>query len=173
MFLKRFKEKSNQKYINNILNSRKVNVDKRKIESVGIILNFDEFNDYDVFRKLFKKIGILENKIKFITFITDEKLTPNSWDSYFNPNNFGWKGKINGVELQAFIDAEFDALISYYKEDNLDLNIVTALSNANFKIGISGKDKRLNDFIIDVKPDQVSVFEEELIKYLRVLNKIA
>jgi Family of unknown function (DUF6913) len=172
MFLKRFKVKSNQKYINNILNSRKPNVDACKIESVGVIINFDEFNNYDVFRKLFKNIGILENKIKFVTFITDEKLTPNNWDAYFNPKNFGWKGKINGVELQEFVDIEFDALISYYKEDNLELNLVTALSKANFKIGISGKDQRLNDFIIDVKPNQTQVFENELIKYLKVLNKI-
>ncbi len=172
MFLKKLKEKSNQKYINNILNSRKPIVDERFIESVGIILCFDEFKDYDAIRKIIKSIGILENKVKFITFITDEKLTPNNWDAFFNPKNFGWKGKVNGVELEAFINTEFDALISYYKEDNLYLNIITALSKANFKIGISSKDNRLNDFIIDVKPDQVGVFEEELFKYLRVLNKI-
>jgi Family of unknown function (DUF6913) len=172
MFLKRFKVKSNQKYINNILNSRTPNIDASKIESVGVILNFDEFNDYDDFRKFFKSIGILENKIKFIAFITDEKLKPNSWDAYFFSNSFGWNGRINGVELHEFINMEFDALISYYKEDNLELNLVTALSKANFKIGISGKDKRLNDFIIDVKPNQTQVFQKELIKYLKVLNKL-
>ncbi len=172
MILKRFKEKSNQKYINSILNSRKPNVDACKIELVGVIINFDEFNNYEIFRNFFKSIGILENKVKFITFITDDKLTPNSWDAYFNPKNFGWNGKINGVELQEFVGLEFDALISYYKEDNLELNLVTALSKANFKIGISSKDQRLNDFIINVNPNQTEIFKEELIKYLKVLNKI-
>ena len=172
MFLKRFKEKSNQKYINNILNSRSVSVDECIIESVGVILNFDEFNNYDVLHKLFKEIRILENKVKFMAFITDEKLAPNTWDAYFNPKSFGWSGKIIGIELQAFINTEFDALISYYKEDSLELNTVTALSKANFKIGISGKDERLNDFIINVKPDQIDIFKQEIIKYLKVLNKI-
>ena len=172
MFLKRFKEKSNQKYINNILNSRKTSVDERVIESIGVILNFDEFNDYDVLRKFFKSIGILENKVKFIAFITDEKLQPNSWDAYFNPKSFGWSGKINGVELQEFINTEFDALISFYKKDSLELNTVTALSKANFKIGISNADERLNDFIINVKPGQINLFKEEIVKYLKVLNKI-
>ncbi len=172
MFLKRFKEKSNQKYINSILESRHVVADSRKIESVGIILNFDEFNNYDAFLSLFKEIKILENKVKFIAFITDEKLTPNSWDAFFNPKNFGWKGKIENVELEEFVNTEFDALISYYKEDSLELNLVTALSKANFKIGISGKDDRLHDFIINVKPDEIELFKMELIKYLKVLNKI-
>ncbi|WP_347922152.1 hypothetical protein [Pontimicrobium sp. SW4] len=172
MFLKRFKEKSNQKYINNILNSRSVIADSRKIESIGIILSFDEFNNYEAFKSLFKEVNILENKVKFIAFITDEKLTPNNWDAFFNSKNFGWKGKIENVELEEFINTEFDALISYYKEDNLELNMVTALSKANFKIGISGNDERLNDFIIDVKPNEVELFKMELIKYLKVLNKI-
>lgn len=172
MFLKRFKEKSNQKYINNILNSRRVVADSRKVESIGIILSFDEFNNYEAFKSLFKEIKILENKVKFIAFITDEKLTPNSWDAFFNPKNFGWKGKIENVELEEFINTEFDALISYYREDLLELNLVTALSKANFKIGISSKDQRLHDFIIDVETDQIDLFKMELIKYLKVLNKI-
>lgn len=172
MFLKRFKEKSNQKYINSILNSRSVIVDSRKIESIGIVFSFDEFNNYEAFGSLFKELNILENKVKFIAFITDEKLTPNSWDAFFNPKNFGWKGKIENVELEEFVNTEFDGLISYYKEDSLELNLVTALSKANFKIGISGNDERLHDFIIDVKPNQIELFKMELIKYLKVLNKI-
>ncbi len=172
MFLKRFKEKSNQKYINSVLNSRQVVVDDRKIDAVGIVLNFDEYSNYDELRKLFKNIGLHENKVKFVAFVTDDKLTPSSWDTYFNPKNFGWNGKIDNVDLNEFINTEFDALISFYKEDNLELNLVTALSKANFKIGISNYDDRLHDFIIDVKPTETDIFKEELIKYLKVLNKI-
>jgi len=50
--------------------------------------------------------------------------------------------------------------------------MVTALSKSNFKIGISSIDQRLNDFIIDVKPNQIDIFKQETIKYLKVLNKI-
>ena len=172
MFLRRFKEKSNQKYINSILNSRRVAIHSRPIESIGVILNYDECNKYDALRAIFKSVGILENKVKFLTFITDEKLAPNSWDAYFNPRDFGWKGSINNVEAQEFIKTEFDALISFYKEDNLELNMITASSKANFKIGISNNDDRLHDFIIDIKPHQIDLFKYELIKYLKVLNKI-
>ena len=172
MFLNRFKRKSNQNYINKILNSRKVSFNDDKIESVGVILNIDEFNEHESLRLFLKHIGVMDNRIKFISFVTDEKSAPNSWDSYFNPKDFGWKGRIKNIELQEFINTKFDALISYYKDDNLELNVVTALSKANFKIGISGNDHRLNDFIIDIKPNQFNVFKKELIKYLKVLNKI-
>ena len=172
MFLRRFKEKSNQKYINRILNSRRPPINSRPIESIGIVLNYDECNKYDALRDICRRIGIMENKVKFLTFITDEKAAPNSWDAFFNPKNFGWNGKINNVEAQEFINTEFDALISFYKEDSLELNMITASSKANFKIGISGNDERLHDFIINIKPHQIDLFKYELIKYLKVLNKV-
>ena len=45
-------------------------------------------------------------------------------------------------------------------------------SKANFKVGISNFDQRLNDFIIDIGAEHVDVFKTELEKYLKGLNKI-
>ena len=66
MFLKLFKDKSNQKYINRILNSRISNVRKKRIESVGVLLNLEEFSDYDALKQFLKSINVLDNKVKFI-----------------------------------------------------------------------------------------------------------
>lgn len=172
MFLKRFREKSNRKYIDRILNSEVRNVHQRKVESVGVILNYEEFKNLDQMRLMLKNIGIKDNKVKFISFIEDEKSKPNSWDAFFNPKDFGWKGKINNVELQEFIETDFDALVSYYNRDILELNFTTALSRSNFKIGISNHDPRLYDLIIDVDAKHLHVFQNEILKYLKVLNKI-
>ena len=172
MFLKRFREKSNQKYINKLLSTQQRIVHDRKIGSVGVLLNFEEFHDYDALRKLFKNIGLNDNRLKFIAFIEDEKDRPNSWDAFFCTKDFGRHGKIANVELNEFIDYEFDALISYYNNSSLELNMVTAASKANFKIGLSNEEPRLFDLIIDLETQYVNVFEKELVKYLKVLNKI-
>ena len=51
--------------------------------------------------------------------------------------------------------------------------IIRELERVNKKvIGISSKDERLNDFIINIAPDQIKIFKNELIKYLKVFNKI-
>lgn len=172
MILKAFKDKSNRKYINKLLNARNTTVDDRKISSFGVILNFNEFRDFEAIRMFLKTLGIKSNKIKIIAFIEDDKEEGYHWETYFNPKDFGWKGKINNVELQTFIETEFDALISFYKEDVLELNLLTALSNANLKIGLSNNDQRLYDLIIDVKPSDFPLFKNELKKYLTVLNKL-
>jgi len=172
MFLKLFRKRSNQKYINKILNSKRSKISEKKIRSVGIILSLEEFKDYDKIREIFTDFGINENRIKFITYLSDKDFQLNHWDDYFSPEDFGWSGDITNIALNEFIDFKYDVLISYYRLDNTDLNLVTAKSKANFKIGISNFDQRLNDFIIDIGTEHVNVFRNELEKYLKGLNKI-
>lgn len=90
----------------------------------------------------------------------------------FDPKDFGWGGTIKNTELQSFLDTEFDVLISYYAKDQLELKLLTALSQAKFKIGILQTDERLNDLIIKTDISEFNVFKDELIKYLTILNKI-
>lgn len=172
MIFRAFKEKSNRKHINKLLNSRNVPIHQKKIESVGVILNLNEFGDLDAFRNFFMELDVLPPKTKIITFVEDNKITEKLWDTYFSPKDFGWKDTIKNIELQSFIDTEFDALICFYKQNILELNLLTALSKSNFKIGISNTDPRLYDLILDVQPNNFQLFKIELKKYLTVLNKL-
>ena len=156
----------------NILNNRKPSVDSQKIKSVGVILNLEEYDDYDSLRNVLKYLGVNENKIKFVAYVSEKDETLTSWDSYFTPLDFGWNGTISNYDINEFIETDFDALISYYNEDLYELNLITAKSKANFKIGISNKDQRLHDFIINIKSSFIDVFKVELQKYLKGLKKI-
>ena len=172
MFIKFFKNRSNRKFIKRAIDSRSISVDNKKIQSVGVILNIGEFKDYDKIINILKGYGVSENKIKFIAFLSDMDTKLNHWDSYFESKDFGWNGVIRNLDLQEFIDTDFDALISYYKKDNLELNYATACSKAKFKIGLSNYDQNLNDFIIDINPNFIDIFGKELKKYLTGLKKI-
>lgn len=172
MILKAFKANSNKKHINRLLNARQVAVSNTKMSSVGVILNMNEYSDFDAFRNYFKSLGILPAKTKIIAFVDDAKDANPLWDTYFNPKDFGWKGKINNVDLQAFIATEFDVLISYYTKESLELKLITAASKANFKVGLIQDDKRMFDLMINVKTKNFQLFKTELKKYLTVLNKL-
>ena len=172
MILKAFREKSNKKYINELLNSRKAVFTNEKVKTIGVLLNLSEYDDFESFRTYFKSLELTSPKSKVIAFVVDEKKVENHWDLHFTPKDFGWKGKVNNIDLQTFIDMQFDVLISYYKSNIMELNLVTTLSKANFKVGISNTDKRMYDLIIDVAVNEFDVFKDELKKYLTVLNKI-
>lgn len=172
MILKGFKKKSNKKYLNKLLSERHVNVTDNKIESLGVILNIDEVEDFELFRVLATYIKVRPNKLKVIAYSANKKEASISWDICFKPNDFGWNGTIKNVELQSFLDTKFDALISYYTAEELELKLLTALSKAKFKVGILQTDERLNDLIIKTNLKEFNVFKIELFKYLTILNKI-
>jgi hypothetical protein len=172
MILKGFKEKSIKKKLNTILNSARNSNKDYAIKTVGVIFNIEEIENYDMFKHLSTGLNILPNKIKVIAYTNKEKDAEFSWNSCFHNKDIGWHGKISNVELNSFLYANFDLLISYYQEDILELKFLTASSNAKFKASIFQGDERLNDLIINSKLNEFHVFEKELIKYLQVLNKI-
>ncbi|WP_338730874.1 DUF6913 domain-containing protein [Mangrovimonas cancribranchiae] len=172
MILKGFKEKSIKKQLNLILKSPNTSFKETPIENMGIIFNADETIDFEGLKSLSNVIGVKPNKLKVIAFTPQKKDMTYSWDTCFNPKDFSWNGKVINSELQTFIDTDFDILISFYKQDILELRYITAASKAKFKVGVYLQDERLNDLIIKTNLNQLESFKTELYKYLKVLNKI-
>lgn len=172
MILKAFKEKSNRKYVNNLLATKQPAVDNNKITTVAVLLNAEEFHEFEVFRIYFKELGLTSPKHKIVAFTIDDKLDHNQWNAHFSPKAFGWNGKIKNPDLEAFINEPYDMLICFYKNQGLQLNLITAASKANLKVGISKEDERLYDLIIDVELKEINIFKQELKKYLNILNKL-
>ncbi len=172
MFLKIFKEKSIQKYVNKLLAAHKADVNTNKVQTIAVLLNASEFHEFEVFRIYFKELGLTSPKHKIVAFTLDDKLDHNKWNTHYSPKDFGWKGKINNLELDAFINEPYDVLICYFKTQVLHLDYITAASKANLKVGISDYDERLYDLIIDVELKDITIFKQELKKYLNILNKL-
>lgn len=172
MILKVFKEKSIQKYVNKLLSVRKTSVNNNKVKTVAVLLNASEFHEFEVFRVYFKELGLISPKHKIIAYTLDDKLEHNKWNTHYSPKDFGWNGKIKNIDLDAFISEPYDVLICYYKKEVLQLDLITAASNANLKVGISRNDERLYDLIIDVDLKDINIFKQELKKYLNILNKL-
>ena len=75
------------------------------------------FDDFEVFKQYFEDLNLISPKHKVIAFTKDGKFESSQWETYFSPKDFGWKGKINNIDLQTFIDEDYDVLISYFKND--------------------------------------------------------
>ncbi len=172
MILKAFKDKSIQKYVNKLLATRKAQINNNKVKTIAVLLNTSEFHEFEVFRVYFKELGLRSPKHKIIAFTLDDKLEHNKWNIHYSPKDFGWKGKIKNIDLETFINEPYDVLICYYKKQVLQLDLIAAASKANLKVGISRKDERLYDLIIDVALKEINIFKQELKKYLNILNKL-
>lgn len=113
----------------------------------------------------FQNITILSFKNRF-----KKKEIPNV--PYFSRKDVSWLGTIEKGEVKQFKNQAIDVLISYYDINKSPLMIVTHNSKAKFKVGFSSVDKRLNHLMIDTSIEEYQTFVSELIKYLKILNKL-
>lgn len=172
MILKGFKENSNKKYIEKLLKQRTSSAGQFNVNSVGVLVNTDEISDYSWFSDLCKSINVKDHKLKLVLYTEQEVEKTQFSNPVFNDEALGWKGDIKDEDVKAFVNEKFDILISYYKQEKNILKLITAASNAVFKIGVFENDNRLNDLIIKTSINDVKTFKSEVIKYLQVLNKI-
>ena len=172
MFLSKLKDF----FIKKIVKKRLVNVapfnSNGAIKKVGIIIDETYFFEKDDFIKQLASFGIDTISISLLIF--KNKIIKNEILNHitFSFNDLSWSGKIENAFVNEFIKEEFDLLISYYDTEKAPLLLVTNNSKANFKVGFSSVDKRLNHFMIDSNAENYKVFIDELFKYLKILNKL-
>ena len=172
MFLNYFKDFSTKKIVKNNLSNVKHLASDSVIKTVGIIFDESYFYEKDSLVKELIQKGIDEKNIKFIAF--KDKIKKNEVFDYpiYTYKDMSWRATVDKKEVKDFISEPFDLLINYYDTEKVALLLVSNLSKANFKVGFSSIDKRLNHFMIDTNAENYKVFISELFKYLKILNKI-
>lgn len=142
------------------------------IQTVGLVVDTTDFDQTEVLIQELISKGFLEKNISVINYT--DKLNKKEIQTRFSFNSeiLDWKGEIVDQVIRDFINAEHDILISYYEIEKPALLVITNQSKAQFKVGFSTIDKRLNHLLISTSLDKYTVFVQELFKYLKILNKI-
>jgi uncharacterized protein DUF6913 len=168
-----FKRKSNQFFFNNRLPDwlkEPVVISSKKIKNILVFID-DTSEKEKIHKNLMKLFGIDNSNIKLIVFqqkINKEQIL----EEIITPKDFGWYGKIKSDELKMTLTKKYDLLINYSKIDNLYSNLLLLHCKVGFKAGFAHLDSRLYDLTIDCKSDNLELFNNELKKYLTILNKI-
>jgi hypothetical protein len=156
-----------KKRIRDVKNS----ISMSSIKTVGVIVDEDCFFKKEALLKGLISFGILENNIKMIVF-KDKASKEEVGFPVFNFKDINWKFEFSNPEVNDFINQKVDLLISYYDIEKPILLHVTNCSKAQFKVGFSTVDTRLNHFMINTNIENYIVFIQEMFKYLKILNKI-
>jgi len=169
--LKSIQKKSSRKILEQKLNAKTTKtVSAAKVEKIGCIVDLDELTQDDI--RALKKAFSFATTFQLVGY-QQKKSETNVFDFYvFDDKAFGWKGVIKDNSVADFCQAHFNVLISYYTSEKLPLQLVSTLSVCDLKIGIAGSDQRMHDLIIHSSIHEISIFKDELIKYLTILNKI-
>ena len=175
MNLKGIKKNTAFKYLVKLQNSTEKKLKNDKLDSVktvGILAEEELFRAYDFTKKLSNDLGIHESDIDVMLFqkIRSEK----SLDQYefFSEKSFKMFGKIKDKDLKHFIDRKFDILVNYCSQENVYAHIAAFQSKSKMKAGFENESTSFYQFVVNISENKINTFNEELIKYLKILKLI-
>jgi hypothetical protein len=144
-----------------------------KIKTIGVLADSRLFGSYDISRNLSQKLNLPHKNFEIIIFenLKDDFVTQHY--NTFSEKDFGMYGKIKTKSVKGFVDADYDLLINYCNLDSVFANIVAVQSKAKFKVGFADEQlEDLYDFMIVIEGNKIDVFNDELAKYLQILELI-
>lgn len=171
MFLDAWKRKSIKRRIGQLQREERAVPSDPGISKVGILVDYREFRDTGHLRSLAENLGANIN-CEILVFCPKKKEAEQLSESCFSADDFNIMGKITGKNILDFLEQPFDLLISYYRSENVLLQLITAQAKAGLKAGFPDDDFHLNDLAIHVPVGEINSFESELKKYLKILNRL-
>lgn len=169
--ISKLKQKSIQKaYSKLIVKKVTKKPTNNKVKRVAVLLDNETLINV-VISNLTNKLPFKKEQIAVYTFREYSKKQEES-SEFFSDNDFGFKASLKSDNLKNFVKNDFDLLINYTKSANLFTNMVTLLSQAELKVGFAEIDDRLFDIVVSDATFNEAVLNQEIKKYLTILNKI-
>jgi hypothetical protein len=172
MFSHKFKDFIIKNSVKKRLSNVKHIASTNSVQTIGIIFDETQGSQREKLINEIKKWQVAPLSIEFIVFKDKVKKTEQFDYAVFSNKDITWNASFTNSEVNQFSAKNFDLLVSYYDEEKAALLLITQLSKANFKVGFSSIDHRLNHFLIQTEIDKCATFAEELFKYLKILKKI-
>ena len=169
---KKLQKKFITKNIDKNLKARNLSNINDQLHTIGFLVDEDIPVDIEKFHEIAKELGLQQKDVKIFSFLEVKTKTPTLQQNKINNKHFTWRGDIRNQNVDEFLEIPFDVLIGFYNNNNIYLDLLVSKSKAKFKIGFTGIDNRLFDLLINVDPIRINNVKNELIKYLKILNKI-
>lgn len=174
MGLLNLKQKSAVKFIKN---QETVSVKGQKVMPdgilrVGVLADYGLIESYDFSRRLAEVLKIERTQLQMMLYLPSGK--NRSYEDYqsFSEEAFGMFGKIKSEEVKKFAATKFDLLINYCESESVFGQVLFIRSNAKLKAGFDNEGSSFNDISIKVAGNKIDLFNEELARYLELLNLI-
>ena len=137
----------------------------------SVIVFLDDISDKKMVKKsLLTLVGNANTSFEFVVF--QDKTTKKAKETgVFTSQDFGWFGNIHSQILKHILLKKYDLLVNYQKEDNVYTNLLLLQCKALFAVGYAHLNKNFYNLLIDCKAKDKGLFDQELKKYLDILNK--
>ena len=144
-----------------------------EIATVAIFVDENSVFNETAYIKLRELIKLDEAHFNILAF-KEKKSSYNEFrGTVLYQNEINWQGKINSQEVRDFVKKPYDLLIDYTDAEDLSIQLILAQIKAKLKVGYSDKKKQFYNLLIAVSPQEIQLFNDELVRYLKILKLLA
>ncbi len=137
-------------------------------ENAGLIIDAKSLRFLKDYRSLFEQAGIKKENLKIIVCDLKETKPPELDAAILNAEDISLFGKFKSEEIRNFIESSFNFLICDFDENSYLGALLVASTKASVKIG--KKEDVFNIFDIEIDVRDTKIFQQETLKYLKILN---
>ncbi len=164
-----------QKYLssNKKFRERKI-LSLNDARNIGILCEITDEDSYKSIFHIFSKLQENGRQVKLIGYINDKEVPfyclQQLAADYFCNKNLNWFGNPNMVQVQDFMDTEFDMLIDFNYEFHPATMAILAQSRAKFIIGREAGNKEFYDLHMDTQQKEDLRYLKEIYTYTQMLT---
>lgn len=147
--------------------------DRSKNRKIVILLEVGDEKSVNSFFQLREELSLEEDDLRIV--ICREKGSKNDIfeQPFISLKDFSWNGNLT-ESSSAFLDAEYDVLISFTASENKMADFLVSVTRARLKVGRKTEDVNgIFDLNISADLSAPEVFTTELKKYLKILKTTA
>lgn len=140
------------------------------VQSIGVVLDEADSFVLSELQKLRIELKVKKGDFEILLCPSSGGKVENFEGIVFYPEDVTWRGGFRHVEVQQFIDRQYDVLLVFTREDNRWLDTLAEASNAFLKVNRQEKGSSVYDLTISTGFEEIEVFLKELKKYIKILN---
>ncbi|WP_224490754.1 DUF6913 domain-containing protein [Robertkochia flava] len=173
MILKSFKEKAIDKIIRRELQSQrnKGGATLGEVRSLALIINYDQLADFKPLLNLAADLSVSNDQVYILGYVEKIHKKVNYMIPVFSEASVKTSGEVKSGTVKDFLGREYDLLVNYYKDNNPVMQLMSVHTRAKLKVGVSEGLSAINDLTLLTGTENFNEFRQELVKYLKILNK--
>ena len=142
---------------------------KKLITKVGLVTTAEAFEEVKPLLKLQQELKIAKSNFKVLVCTAKSASVEDERAIFFAPSEIKAGGNIDNKAVQDFFKSNFDVFISFSKNENRLKKLVFKCAISALKIDHK-KESPFAD--LTVETEDVALYQQEILKYLKILKQI-
>ncbi|TBW26751.1 DUF6913 domain-containing protein [Gramella sp. KN1008] len=135
----------------------------------GLIIDADNLDEKWKLTDFYELVQLKKENFYIVICGSRQNLPEDIEAAVLDSKEISLRGEFRSEEIRSFTEEDFDFILCYFSKNSVASALLSALTKARIRIGNSPDEYGIYDVEIDAR--EVEVFQQEALKYLKILKK--